>query len=79
MAIVMVVRITLIVVGVALFAYAEFKDARNERKPYATGTNRTATFVDDATVLGLRLGGVVLVLLSLLTWVIGNHLAVAHS
>jgi hypothetical protein len=63
-----------IVVGIALFAVAELRDMANEKKPYASGSNRYATFYDDATVLGLRLAGIGLVLLSLISWVIGNHM-----
>jgi hypothetical protein len=66
-------RIAAIVVGVLLFALAEFRDVANAKKPYTTGRDRYGTFYDDATVLGLRLSGVGLVLVSLLTWVIGNH------
>ena len=67
-------RAAAIVVGLALFALAEYRDVANEKKPYATGTSRYGTFYDDATVLGLRLAGIGLVLLSLISWVIGNHM-----
>ena len=67
-------RIAAIVVGVALFAVAELRDVQNERKPYATGRTRNETFYDDATVLALRLAGVGLVFLALVSWVIGNHM-----
>jgi hypothetical protein len=68
-------RIAAIAVGVVLFALAEFRDVANAKKPYTTGKDRYGTFYADATVLGLRLAGVGLVLISLLTWVIGNHMA----
>ncbi len=67
-------RIAAIVVGIALFAYAEVRDIANEKKPYTTGRERYGTFYDDATVLGLRMAGIGLVLLSLISWVIGNHM-----
>ncbi len=67
-------RIAAIVVGVILFAVAELRDVANEKKPYTTGRDRYGTFYDDAIVLGLRLTGVGLVLVSLITWVIGNHM-----
>jgi hypothetical protein len=66
-------RIAAIVIGVALFAYAEVRDVRNESKPYGTGRERYSTFYDDATVLGLRLAGAGLALVSLLSWVLGNQ------
>jgi multisubunit Na+/H+ antiporter MnhB subunit len=66
-------RVIAIAVGVVLFALAEFRDVANEKKPYTTGRERYGTFYDDATVLGLRLAGVGLVVLSLISWVIGNH------
>jgi hypothetical protein len=67
------IRIAAIVIGVALFAYAEFRDAANEKKPYTTGRDRYGTFYEDATVLTLRLAGVGFVAVTLLTWVIGNR------
>ncbi len=67
-------RIAAIVVGVILFAVAELRDVANEKKPYTTGRERYGTFYDDATVLGLRLVGIGLVLLALISWVIGNHM-----
>jgi hypothetical protein len=67
------IRIAAIVIGVVLFAYAEYLDAANEKKPYSTGRNRYQTFYADATVLGLRLAGVGFVAVTLLTWVIGNR------
>ncbi len=66
-------RIGAIVVGVALFGYAELRDIANEKKPYATGSERYRTFYDDATVFGLRAAGMGLVFLSLISWVIGQH------
>ena len=68
-------RIGAIVIGVALFGLAELRDATNEKKPYSSGRERYQTFYDDATVLGLRLAGVGLVIVALITWVIGNHMA----
>jgi hypothetical protein len=67
-------RIAAIAAGVVLFLVAEVRDAANERKPYTTGRERYGTFYDDAAVLGLRLAGIGLVVLALLTWVIGNHM-----
>ena len=67
-------RIAAIAVGVALFILAEFRDIANEKKPYTTGRERYGTFYADASVLGLRLAGEGLVLISLITWVIGNHM-----
>jgi branched-subunit amino acid permease len=63
-----------IVAGIVLFALAEFRDAANEKKPYTSGRERYGTFYDDAAVLGLRLAGVGLVVLALITFVIGNHM-----
>jgi hypothetical protein len=67
------IRIAAIVIGIALFLYAEFRDAANEKKPYTTGRDRYGTFYEDATVLALRLAGVGFVAVTLLTWVIGNR------
>ncbi len=73
---VLALRIGAIVVGVALFGFAELRDAQNEKKPPATGADRYRTFYDDATVFGLRATGMGLVFLSLISWVIGRHQAI---
>ena len=67
-------RVAAIVIGVALFALAELRDVANERKPAATGRERYKTFYDDATVFGLRIAGLGLAVLALVSWVIGNHM-----
>jgi hypothetical protein len=67
-------RVIAIAVGVVLFALAEFRDVANEKKPYTTGRERYGTFYDDAAVLSLRLTGIGLIVLALISWVIGNHM-----
>jgi hypothetical protein len=66
-------RVGAIVVGLALFGLAELRDISNEKKPFATGSERYRTFYDDATVFAMRCAGMGLVFISLISWVIGQH------
>lgn len=69
------IRAVVIAIGAGLFFGSEFVDVRNAKKPYATGRDRAATFYDDMKVGIMRLAGVGLVVLALLSVVIQHHLA----
>ncbi len=69
---ILTLRLAAIAIGIALFAYAELRDAANERKAYSTGRDRNATFNADAIVFGLRITGTLFVVVALLSWVIGH-------
>lgn len=72
--IVLVLRVVAIAVGIALFGGAELLDNHHATKPFATGKQQADTFFDDAKVLSLRLAGIGLIVISLVSWVIGNHM-----
>ncbi len=69
---ILTLRIAAIAIGIALFVFAEMRDAANDRKPYATGRDRYATFNADASVFGLRIAGTLFVVVALLSWVVGH-------
>ncbi len=71
---VLVIRIVAIVAGAAIFLGAELLDNHHATKPFATGKQQADTFFDDAKVLSLRLAGIGLVVIALVSWVIGNHM-----
>ncbi|GAC1414865.1 MAG: hypothetical protein NVSMB5_03340 [Candidatus Velthaea sp.] len=72
-----VIRITLVLAGLAIFVGAELVERRHLAKPWSTGRRRADTFTDDAKVFTLRIAGAGLALLSLLSFVIQNHVGAA--
>lgn len=69
----LIIRLVMIVAGIGLFVAAALIVRRDQTKPYASGADRVQTFYDDAKVLSMRIAGVTLVSLALLSWVVLNH------
>ncbi len=72
-------RIALVVVGFVLIASAEFAQRASDKTAMRPGVTRMQTLDADARVFGLRIGGALLILVGLLTFVLANHLPQAAS
>jgi hypothetical protein len=68
------IRIVLVVIGFVLLIGAEFAQRASDRTSVRPGVTRMQTLDADARVLGLRLGGALLILIGLLSFVLANHL-----
>ncbi|GAC1408214.1 MAG: hypothetical protein NVSMB64_16150 [Candidatus Velthaea sp.] len=71
------IRIAIVLIGFGLIVAAELVERRHLAKPWSTGTRRADTFMDDAKVFTLRIAGAGFIVLSLLSFVIQNHVGAA--